>query len=260
MEVNRLKEAYARLAVESTSFKNRAQTAEQQLSESETLKHENDRLKQLLQVNGITYDRLLPVTNGLDIPTQTQTSTAGHVLSLQRHVSPLHGQLNSANQQQQSPAQGFNFNSMPSSFPSSSSDSGQKMMGGTDITPFQEPQRIFSESGMSASPSSVTSSQESNGYHSHSSTNGSSFTQSVLTPISTTNGSSPMYPAVPHLHRQTSSNIDSVISDSGVPPFVPPVGRGLANGAVSQNTGDESVLRRALDDDQLAIDFVLAYV
>ena len=256
--MTRLREKYAQLCKETDILRKRAHMADQQLSGGsyEVLRHENERLKQLLQVNGINYDRILPVTNGLPTPTQSQDFAPGQASMIQPNISPPTRQYYGASQQ----PQGLIFDSTSFALPSSSADSSKTMTqtsDNMDITSPSIPQQNYNNV-LSHSPSSVSSSQHSFSYHSHSSTNGSNYPPQAPTPVSTTNRSSPVYPMNHQMQQNNADTIDSVIANCNPSNFRPTVAQTSANGGSMPTLNDEPAIKNDMDDGQLAINFVLA--
>ena len=268
--MSRTRELYSILVNEKVDLQKRNKKLEKQLKDNnlEALRHENDRLKQLLQVNGITYDRLLPVVNGLPTATQPQELhvTAGAQMpTINRHISPIQSQTSTLNGYQNSLQSHDSFNSQPSSFAASQSDTHaamrQQYMGNTTTIVSNSPQQHMPPSASPVSPSQPPMQEGLFQYHHQhpASMGGSTYAASVPNSVPNSGRPSPTHTDTlsRKTSRQDSGGIDSMLVDSSST-FRPPVGQGIVDGRVVRNTSDERVKQLNMNHDQLGIDFVLA--
>ena len=227
-------------------------------------------MKQLLQVNGITYDRLLPVAGGPTPVTRPQQqpqsfSVEPQMATNKRQISPTHSHLPILNGHQPAFQSQASFNTQPSSFPAGQMDTHpalrQPTLGNTTTITSHGAQPNIPTSTTSVSPSQTSMQDVRGQYHQHhpASTSGSSYAPSLPTSVSLSSRTTPTQ--IGSLSRETSlqdSNpINSVVATSSASSFRPPVGQGLVNGRVQRNRSEERIKQVGMDHDQYGIDFVL---
>ena len=257
-----MRETFTHVVAEKQRFQRHAHRLEQQLKASniEAVIHENERLKQLLQVNGITYDRLLPTATALPTPTSSESQAFGY----SQPSIPNGHRAPSANQSSSPNGHPHVFNSQQSPFPNAPTDlhtSLRQYSGGPPTMSTPELQRASSNETTTASPVASTSSHASStgGFPKPPSIPGSTFASSFPSPLPNTvqppqpHGASSNYFA--HSH-QIPKVIDKVVSDPSN--FHPPLGQRSVNGRVVRNGSDERIQQRDINHDQLGVDFVLA--
>ena len=265
MEVARMRETFTHVVSDKQRYQRRAYKAEQQLKEvhPEAVRHENERLKQLLQVNGITYDRVVPSPNGLPTPTRSESRPF-----LDGRQTPLSSrQAHFTNQHSSSAGHLPSFSNQQSSFSSAQSDAQpalRQQYGLGPTLPAPGIHRALSNESATTSSNSLTPTHISNtptfnDFTAPASVNGSAYLSGLTSPLTGVN-------QTPHSH-ETSSNcqghsyhpqhtIDTVISHT--PSFRPPVGQGFVDGRVVRNNSDERIQQRDMNHDQLGVEFVLA--
>ncbi|KAL9127919.1 MAG: hypothetical protein Q9217_003305 [Psora testacea] len=265
MEVARMRETFTHVVGEKQRYQRRAQRAEQQLKDAgiEAMRHENERLKQLLQVNGITYDRLLPAVGSLPTPTKSES----HAFVDNQTSAHNTQQASPPNQQNSSTGRQHSFNGQQSPFTSTPVNfhpAIRQQPGAAPTTSTPALHRALSNESATASPIALTPSHTSSmgGYNDFSkpaSISGSTYPSNLPSPLASAHQPPHSHGAcsngLPHPH-QTPTTIDTVISDTS--PFRPPVGQGLVDGRVICNNSDERIEQRDINHDQLGVEFVLA--
>lgn len=249
LEVCRLKEEYTKLAITC----HRPQTDGNDI---QIIKRENELLKRLLDMHGITYD--------LKPQIATPPPSTGQLSVGQPSLSPSHNHSFSQPSRQQRPSD-IDFNSTPYRMGSASEASHNTNNNSIDMDNSAlasgNAYPHFPNGNMSPASSAISShSQGSLGFHSqsHSSTNGSSFAPTGLTPSSNTARSSPIYPA--SQQPTDPDTIDSILEESNTPTYEPGYYHGAPNGNGVGHHSQDGVITPIAEHDQSAVDFILAYV
>ena len=258
-----MREAFTHVVSEKQRYQCRAYKAEQQLKDAniDAMKHDNDRLKQLLHVNGIAFDRLVSVANASHLPTRSDSRP-----SVEGQHSPLSSrQASVGNQQPPVPARQRSFPSQQSSIVNPLADvhPALRQQPGTTLSSSSPGlHRILSNETTAASPVSLTTSHNPsaggvNDFNNAASMTGSTYASSLPSPISNICQQPQPYLAstcTNHTHNHDTFNTG--VSEAST--FRPPLGQGLVDGRVVRNNSDERILQRDMNHDQLGVEFVLA--
>ena len=242
--------------------------AQRQLLDMENLSHENERLKQLLTVNGITFDRLVPFNHAQPPISQPQTATYpnGQMQYPQQQQFPH----NHAHQHPM-PNHRTNLNHRQNPFPTNPMETHppyrQQMVGSMPAFPQRDHLQNMSNVPTVTTPSQISASEvSSRGPHGpipHSTSASSGYGSSVPTPVSATGSDRPSPTNTSSaISRQTScqelsGTIDTMISPTSSM-FYPTANQAADNGRNARDTSDVRIKQEALDRDQLGVEFVLA--
>ncbi|KAL9102179.1 MAG: hypothetical protein Q9163_002653 [Psora crenata] len=246
MEVARMRETFTHVVNEKQRYQRRAYKAEQQLKDAniEAMKHENERLKQLLQVNGITYDRLVPVATGLPTPTQLEPHAFGEIqpnpLGIQHPPSRI--------QQPSGSGHHHSFNNHQTSFPGSAMSTHTVLGQQTGVSRTASSPKLdqaMSNGTTTMSPSALTS------FSQPASITETAYPSDLPSPLGSAKQTSHSHAApwnCPPPSLETSNPAGAMMSDAST----------FQEGRSVRNKSDERIQQQDINHDQLGVEFVLA--